>query len=133
MSKQLLREHVLFEVSPDMVMESLQRNDGKLIVKGVLQRANAKSGKEVSKETTVSKKQGEPKKPAAAAVSGRLLKDIAHVLKQPRITEKATESAERGAYVFEVSPRATKKDVAQAVRDARHGLRRDGPLPRGRP
>jgi hypothetical protein len=43
MSKQLLREHVLFEVSPDMVMESLQRNDGKLIVKGVLQRANAKN------------------------------------------------------------------------------------------
>jgi hypothetical protein len=43
MSKQLLREHVIFEVSPDMVMESLQRNDGKLIVKGVLQRANAKN------------------------------------------------------------------------------------------
>jgi hypothetical protein len=53
MSKQLLREHVLFEVSPDMVMESLQRNDGKLIVKGVLQRANAKNhnGRIYPKET----------------------------------------------------------------------------------
>ena len=53
MSKQLLREHVLFEVSPDMVMESLQRNDGKLIVKGVLQRANAKNhnGRVYPKET----------------------------------------------------------------------------------
>jgi hypothetical protein len=55
MSKQLLREHVLFEVSPDMVMESLQRNDGKLIVKGVLQRANAKNhnGRIYPKETLV--------------------------------------------------------------------------------
>jgi len=53
MNKQLLREHVLFEVSPDMVMESLQRNDGKLIVKGVLQRANAKNhnGRIYPKET----------------------------------------------------------------------------------
>lgn len=53
MSKQLLREHVLFEVSPNMVMESLQRNDGKLIVKGVLQRANAKNhnGRIYPKET----------------------------------------------------------------------------------
>jgi hypothetical protein len=53
MSKQLLREHVLFEVSPDMVMESLQRNDGKLIVKGVLQRANATNhnGRIYPKET----------------------------------------------------------------------------------
>jgi hypothetical protein len=53
MSKQLLREHVIFEVSPDMVMESLQRNDGKLIVKGVLQRANAKNhnGRIYPKET----------------------------------------------------------------------------------
>lgn len=53
MSKQLLREHVLFEVSPGMVMESLQRNDGKLIVKGVLQRANAKNhnGRIYPKET----------------------------------------------------------------------------------
>jgi len=55
MSNQLLREHVLFEVSPDMVMESLQRNDGKLIVKGVLQRANAKNhnGRIYPKETLV--------------------------------------------------------------------------------
>ena len=55
MSKQLLREHVLFEVSPDMVMESLQRNDGKLIVKGVLQRANAKNhnGRIYPKDTLV--------------------------------------------------------------------------------
>lgn len=39
--KQLLVDVIPFEVSPQMIMESLAQNAGKLIVQGVLQRANA--------------------------------------------------------------------------------------------
>jgi large subunit ribosomal protein L23 len=37
------------------------------------------------------------------------------VLLRPRITEKATDESQRGVYVFEVAPRATKTDIAAAV------------------
>ena len=43
MSKQLLVDYTLFEVSPHQINESLTQNNGKLIVKGVLQRAEAKN------------------------------------------------------------------------------------------
>lgn len=36
-------------------------------------------------------------------------------LKRPRITEKATYSAERGAYIFEIVQDATKITVAKAI------------------
>ncbi|MEN9649222.1 MAG: ribosomal subunit protein large subunit ribosomal protein [Candidatus Parcubacteria bacterium] len=38
------------------------------------------------------------------------------VIKNPRITEKATVSAEKNQFVFEVSPEATKASVAAAVK-----------------
>lgn len=37
------------------------------------------------------------------------------VIKRPRITEKATFSAEKNQYIFEVSPNATKASIAKAV------------------
>ncbi len=40
---------------------------------------------------------------------------LASILKRPHITEKATLSAEKGVYVFEVAPKANKKDIAHAV------------------
>ena len=43
MSKQLLVEYTTFEVTPQAINESLSKNDGKLIVNGVLQRAEAKN------------------------------------------------------------------------------------------
>lgn len=43
MSKELLVEYNQFKVSPQMITESLESNGGKLIVSGVLQRANAKN------------------------------------------------------------------------------------------
>ena len=43
MDKQLLVDYTLFEVSPTQINESLAQNNGKLIVKGVLQRAEAKN------------------------------------------------------------------------------------------
>lgn len=55
MSKQLLVDYTLFEVPTQHVNESLSRNDGKLIVTGVLQRAEAKNqnGRIYPKETLV--------------------------------------------------------------------------------
>ena len=41
MSKQLLIDYSLFKVSPQMITESERKNNGKVIVTGVLQRAGA--------------------------------------------------------------------------------------------
>lgn len=43
MSKQLLVDYITFDVSPEQINESIKENDGKLIVNGILQRANAKN------------------------------------------------------------------------------------------
>ena len=43
MSKSLLIDYNIFEVSRKMISESEQRNGGRVIVSGVLQRANAKN------------------------------------------------------------------------------------------
>tara|TARA_B100000287_G_scaffold244033_1_gene229469 strand:- start:168 stop:782 length:615 start_codon:yes stop_codon:yes gene_type:complete len=43
MSKKLLVEYTPFEVSPEQINESMENNDGRLIVHGVLQRANSKN------------------------------------------------------------------------------------------
>lgn len=40
MSKLLLKEYNFFEYDPETIKESMERNDGKLIVKGILQRAD---------------------------------------------------------------------------------------------
>jgi|SRR5665213_1336326 len=41
----------------------------------------------------------------------------AHVLRHARITEKATMHSSESVYVFEVSKRATKRDIIMAIRD----------------
>jgi len=53
MDKQLLVDYAVFEVSPQQINESLAQNNGKLVVKGVLQRAEAKNhnGRVYPKET----------------------------------------------------------------------------------
>jgi hypothetical protein len=53
MNKQLLVDYTVFEVSPQAINESLTQNNGKLVVKGVLQRAEAKNqnGRVYPKET----------------------------------------------------------------------------------
>jgi len=43
MSKQLLIDYTPFNISPQMIMESEQQNNGRVIVTGVLQRAGAKN------------------------------------------------------------------------------------------
>jgi len=53
MSKELLVEYTVFEVSPQAINESLSKNEGRLIVNGVLQRAESKNqnGRIYPKET----------------------------------------------------------------------------------
>lgn len=70
------------------------------------------SAKKEEKEV-VEKKE---KKEVTTAVATTVSKDIASVLRRPRITEKATFQTEDGVYVFEVSPRATKTDIKEAVK-----------------
>jgi large subunit ribosomal protein L23 len=41
--------------------------------------------------------------------------DLSHVLRQPRITEKATVASGLGVYVFDVAPNATKPQIKAAV------------------
>ena len=43
MEKSLLVDYTVFEISPEQINESLSRNGGRLIVSGVLQRADAKN------------------------------------------------------------------------------------------
>ena len=43
MSKNLLVDYIPFEVTPEQINESISNNNGKLVVKGVLQRAEAKN------------------------------------------------------------------------------------------
>ena len=43
MHKQLLVDYIPFEVSPQQINESLTKNNGRLIVKGILQRAEIKN------------------------------------------------------------------------------------------
>jgi hypothetical protein len=53
MGKQLLVDYTLFEISPRQITESLSKNGGRLVVSGVLQRAEAKNqnGRVYPKET----------------------------------------------------------------------------------
>ena len=53
MAKQLLVEYTTFEVTPQQVNESLSKNGGRLVVNGVLQRAESKNqnGRIYPKET----------------------------------------------------------------------------------
>ena len=68
-----------------------------------------------SSEKKVEKK-AEKKNTASEILSLNYKKDIPSVLKHPRVTEKATLQSEKGVYVFDVAPRATKADVAEAVK-----------------
>ena len=55
MSKSLLVDYIPFEVTPQQINESITENNGKLIVSGVLQRADAKNqnGRVYPKDTLV--------------------------------------------------------------------------------
>tara|TARA_Y100000816_G_C26044812_1_gene547496 strand:- start:164 stop:778 length:615 start_codon:yes stop_codon:yes gene_type:complete len=53
--KQLIVDYLPFQITPDKINESMKENNGKLVVKGVLQRAEAKNqnGRVYPRETLV--------------------------------------------------------------------------------
>ena len=55
MSKQIIVDYIPFEVTPQQINESIKENNGRLVVQGVLQRAEAKNqnGRVYPKETLV--------------------------------------------------------------------------------
>lgn len=58
-----------------------------------------------------------PKETFSAPASHTSISETSHVLKNPRITEKATAHSESGIYTFDVAERATKQSVSRAVFD----------------
>lgn len=54
--------------------------------------------------------------PAVTATSLQSVTDVRGVIKRPHITEKAYGLSQKNVYVFEVSPDATKHQVAAAIR-----------------
>jgi len=68
--------------------------------------------KEIKKEEKkVEKKESKPKKSA-----GKYF-DTYKILKEPHVTEKATELTENNQYVFKIFPKANKIEVKRAVED----------------
>lgn len=69
------------------------------------------------RKKTEKKEEKAVEKPAAPVSSrdtsgGR---DLSDILRNPRITEKATAHGELGVYTFDVSEKATKRSVAEAI------------------
>lgn len=70
------------------------------------------------------KKDTKPESPEEKAIAssnqivaqGNARTDLTHILKNPRITEKATMHSELGVYLFDISESATKRDVFAAMR-----------------
>jgi len=78
------------------------------ILKKILKKEEKDVKKKIKKKPVSSKSKG---------VKTKARKAAGDVLLRPRITEKATFLAGDGVYVFEVSPRATKTDVKDAILD----------------
>jgi large subunit ribosomal protein L23 len=79
-----------------------------------------------SRNTKATKKADAPKKETKAAALGRspmgeaaslpaMKNTYAHVLTNPRITEKATFASANSVYVFDVAPSANKKQIVTAI------------------
>ena len=67
-------------------------------------------------EKKVTKKPAVKEVPAVVETTTNVnMSNLAHVLQNPRITEKATTHAEESVYVFDVAESATKRMVMQAV------------------
>jgi len=73
------------------------------------------------KKKSVETKSGKPLEPRSDLENFKrsdLNAEVSSVLLRPRITEKASMLAEKNTYVFEVHPKANKKEVAAAIMNA---------------
>jgi ribosomal protein L23 len=64
---------------------------------------------------TKSSKKGESAAPQESSIRAKVGRDLSHVLRQPRITEKATMHQSESIYTFDIDDRATKSEVVKAV------------------
>ena len=69
-----------------------------------------------TKKNTEKKEQAAPAASTKAVSSTGMGRDLSHVLKHARITEKATMHSAEGVYTFDIAQSASKRDVIQAVR-----------------
>jgi ribosomal protein L23 len=67
-----------------------------------------------TKKDSVKTDAGEAK--AVVVSQAHVTPAVTGLLKSPRITEKATASALESVFVFDVTPKATKRDIIMAVR-----------------
>jgi len=77
----------------------------------------AKSGKEKELSTDAGDSQKNAKTKKASVLSVGKSVDVEYILTKPHITEKASMHAENNVYVFEVSRRANKTLVRNAVKE----------------
>jgi ribosomal protein L23 len=56
-------------------------------------------------------------KDVATTTPTALRTDLTHVLKSPRITEKATTSAMKDTYLFDVDTKTTKREIIKALKE----------------
>jgi large subunit ribosomal protein L23 len=79
--------------------------------------ASQKADEGVKEEKNVEEvKKKEDKKQDSPAVSKLHTQSLHHIIKHPRITEKAAILSGDGVYTFEIDPKATKIDVARAIK-----------------
>lgn len=69
-----------------------------------------------SKDKEENKEDGKGEKVATISKAVPSRADLAHILMNPRITEKATMHGEQGVYTFDVAVSATKRDILAVVR-----------------
>ncbi len=122
--KQLIVDYLPFEVKPEQITESMKENNGKLVVRGVLQRAEAKNqnGRVYPREVLVreakkyhkefikqSRAMGELDHPESSVVN---LQNVSHNIKEMHWEDKVTTGAA--------------SDIEQATKRARAMVMRAG-------
>lgn len=82
--------------------------------------SNKKRKEEKKAEKPAAPVKKEVKAVGVPSLSGNLGNDLLRVLRNPRITEKATSMQQMSVYTFDVAQRASKRQVTEAVRALYH-------------
>lgn len=93
-----------------MALFGRKKEETKTSVAGTSDQSKTDVGKVVEEQSV--KQEAKPVSKPSPIHGAR---DLASIIVRPRITEKAMLATDRGVYVFEVHPEATKKDIYDAV------------------